>query len=538
VDANTPLESGFNLVTGNGKAEIEFEDASTIYVDENTVLSLNDLHVTDSVPYTELALLSGTVSLHVKPYVPGETFLLRTPSDDNLYTPYPDKADLRVTSYIDATAITSLRSGVMKLPGETQQLTGGQTLFFRRGHRIDPSVADAGPEYDELEKTLTPAVSTESAAVSQDAENFAAWDSWVAGRVQQRKAATAEVMAAAGLSTPLPGMADMQGQGRFFACEPYGTCWEPAAAEEWEREHGEQSAGEGELQPGSETGTVASPHPMAFTAPVAAGGNAQDAFGNAAARRLEEDEFFPCGPDAFTRRPQYIRGFNNSVDPYSYRWTVCHSGSWIRHKHHYVWVVGKRHHHPSYHWAKAGRTLVYIPIHPRDVKGEFPVNGKERPLPVRDRTGGPQEPVKFNPGRPITVLKDPPREFRSIDQPQLARAEEPHIAGHSARDAAVGKSTGLPISFDHRSQTFTMAQHVMQGGRDVTVNAPISNRGGNLQSHSGTAGSAGGGSHAGGAGGSSGGGSHASSGGGSSGASSSGASSSSGAASSGGGSHH
>ena len=549
VEANTPLESGFNLVTGNGKAEIELEDASTIYMDENTVLSLNDLHATDGVPYTDLALLSGTVSLHVKPYVPGETFLLQTPTDDNLYSTYPNKSYLRVTSYVDATAVAPVEGGVLRVGVGAQQLEAGQTLYLRRGHRIDPSAPDAGPEYDEWAKALPPAVSSESAVASKEAQSFADWDKWVADRVQQRKAATAEVMAAAGLSTPLPGMAEMQGRGRFFACEPYGTCWEPAAAEEWEHEHGEQDAGgEGAMQveTGSEAGTAAPAHAMAFAAPVAAGqalaagGGAQNANGNSAARRLEDDEFFPCGPDAFARRSQYTRGFYSGVDPYSYRWAVCHSGSWIRHKHHYVWVAGKRHHHPSYHWAKAGRTLVYIPIHPRDVKGEFPVNGKERPLPVRDRIGGPQEPVKFDPNRPITVLKDPPREFRSPGLPALARAEEPRIAGHSIRDAAVSKGAGVPISFDHKSQTFTMAQHVMQGGHQVTIIAPISNHGGNLQSHSGGVGgshgggSAGGGSHSGGGGSSGGGGgSHASSGG-----SSSGGSGSSGAASSGGGSHH
>jgi hypothetical protein len=37
----------------------------------------------------------------------------------------------------------------------------------------------------------------------------------------------ADVMKAAGLTSPLPGLAGMKGQGTFFACAPYGTCWEP-----------------------------------------------------------------------------------------------------------------------------------------------------------------------------------------------------------------------------------------------------------------------------------------------------------------------
>ena len=60
-----------------------------------------------------------------------------------------------------------------------------------------------------------------------DSGAFAEWDKWVADRVAQRTAATADVMKEAGLTTPLPGLAGMKGQGTFFACAPYGTCWEP-----------------------------------------------------------------------------------------------------------------------------------------------------------------------------------------------------------------------------------------------------------------------------------------------------------------------
>ena len=39
--ANLPIESGFSLVTGTGRAEIEFEDASTIYLGDNSVLTFD-----------------------------------------------------------------------------------------------------------------------------------------------------------------------------------------------------------------------------------------------------------------------------------------------------------------------------------------------------------------------------------------------------------------------------------------------------------------------------------------------------------------
>lgn len=55
-----PLESSFNLVTRKGRVEIELEDASTLYLGENSALAFNGLRTTGGVPSTELALLTGT----------------------------------------------------------------------------------------------------------------------------------------------------------------------------------------------------------------------------------------------------------------------------------------------------------------------------------------------------------------------------------------------------------------------------------------------------------------------------------------------
>src|ERR1700722_20324026 len=80
--SDLPLESGFNLVTGNdGRVEIEFEDASTVYLGENSVLSFNDLSTTAGVPATDMTLLSGTLSLRLKPTMPNEWYVVRTPTD-------------------------------------------------------------------------------------------------------------------------------------------------------------------------------------------------------------------------------------------------------------------------------------------------------------------------------------------------------------------------------------------------------------------------------------------------------------------------
>jgi hypothetical protein len=500
--AGLPLETGFNLVTGAGRAEIEFENASVLYLGENSVLSLNDLHSTAGVPYTELALLSGTVSLDIHPFVAGEDFVLRTPTD-NYVTKYPGQARSRITSYVDGIAITPLESGTLKLPGSTQAMVNGQTAFYRGGERIDP----VGPN---------------------DPGAFTAWDKWVANRVAERTTAMAEVMKASGLTTPIPGMADLKGQGRFFDCPPYGTCWEPAAGNEQEQPRGV---------------TLAASQPLAAITSSKSTPSVRSSSGpsGASMQVIDREADFPCTPSAI--RYQSVRDLNTGKDrviDYSlmanpYDWALCHAGSWIHHRHHYVWVAGHRRHHLApVRWVRSGRSVAFVPLHPYDVKGRPPVNRKEEVFAVNKKDGLSVERVKFNADRPIEFLKSPPKEFRADFAPPLPRAEEPRIEAHMMKDGMGAKSAlaqgggGIPLSFDHKTQTFGMAGISERGNSGRQTFAPINNHGGNLQSHgSGGGVSSSGGSHGGGGSSSGGGGSHSSGGGSSSSSSTSGSSSSS-----------
>ena len=80
AETGLPLQTGFNLVTGTGRAEIEFEDASTLYLADNSALAFNDLRTTGGVPHTQVALLAGTATLHVHATIAGELFSFDTPA--------------------------------------------------------------------------------------------------------------------------------------------------------------------------------------------------------------------------------------------------------------------------------------------------------------------------------------------------------------------------------------------------------------------------------------------------------------------------
>jgi len=528
AEVNLPLETGFSLVTGNGRAEIELEDASTIYLGENSVLTFNNLETTAGIPYTEVALLTGTVTLHVKPYVAGEVFTLRTPTDE-LTTSYTNATYLRVTAFTDGTAITPQTGGVLRLPVVgTTAITKGQTQYYRGGVPID---APSGAAADE----------------------FVSWDKWVTNRVNQRAAAMTAVMKASGLTKPIPGMAEMQSQGTFFPCAPYGTCWEPGPAVT------EAQQATNVAQPAPPAAEVSKPRTQGVETvlvtdadtPARSMQGGSGGSGGSSSGGLDPEEFFPCYPSIDDYRTGIGRTLGVTGQRNPYDWAVCHAGTWIRHNRHYVWVAGhKRHHLPPVRWVKSGRTVAIVPLHPWDVKGRPPINLKEDIFAVREKNGTAVERVRFDPSKPIEMLKEPPKEFRAA-LPVLARAEEPRIEAHALRPEPGGKDTiaraSIPIHFDHRTQTFLAPREEMHGNKPTTVFAPLNNRTGNLQARGGSlgggsrgsSGGSGGGSHSSG-GGSSGGGSHGSSGGSSSGGSSAGASSggSGGSSSSSGGSHH
>jgi hypothetical protein len=483
--AGLPLETGFSLATGAGRAEIELEDASTLYLGENSVLTLNELSTTGGIPYTELGLLTGTLSVDTQAHLFGAGLIVETPTD-TFVARYPDKGRIRINSYTDAMAITPQEDGVLDPPSHGDDIVTlifqvspvatikGQTMYYRDGQRLQvPGGADAG--------------------------SFAAWDVWVAKRVAQRSAAMAEVIKASGLKQEIPGLAEMNGQGRFFACAPYGTCWEPnAAAADEQQEAGGNSAVSREQASGgaaqSLAPTAAEEQPAWKTQPVRQAGV------------LEEDypSYFPCAPAAVlyniaannvvvrdpTTGELKVIGTDAVVEPaaFPYSWAVCHSGSWIPRGHHYVWVVGhKRHHNEPVRWVRNGHSVGYVPIHPRDVKGQPPINGKHELFAVRVKNGLTVERVRVEEGRPVELLNAPPKEFRNAELPPLARADDPHMEAFRINDASSAsrgelvKTGGIPLRLDHTTQSFMMASQVMRGGKSVTVMQPVSNRFDNLQ---------------------------------------------------------
>jgi hypothetical protein len=476
--ANMPLESGFSVVTGKGRAEIEFEDASTMYLGANSALTFELLTTEDGVSTTDVVLLTGVASLHLRPTMLGEMYTLKTPTD-YLRVPYGSHSDIRVNSYMDAMTVTPLAPVEIHF-GDVNSSAGliGKTFTYSSGVFVP-----------------TPATT---------ANNFAAWDQWVAARVASRNKAMHVVMRESGLNEPLPGMADMASRGSFFECKPYGTCWAPTNG--WGGAHaGPKQVNDGPPQEAVEAaqGQQTQQQPSPQDARLAMQSRqdeeqaemdlGQQGSGGGVAPALWTEDFdaFPCSPYQFGNwmmDPGADDGLLLTGDPlwgsdwYSddgFDWAVCHAGSWIQWHHRYVWVAGRHHHHrPPVRWVKVGNKRGYVPIHPRDGKGKDPVNLKHGIFVAQERKGEGMRRVAYEPGARVKVLADAPKEFRQPQLPTLRAAAAPALEGRPLRMTATGSRPASMIAFDSKAKGFTVTTETHEGGASRMLVSRYSSGGG------------------------------------------------------------
>jgi hypothetical protein len=474
---DVPIYSGFTLVTGaGGRAEIELEDASRVYLDENSVLSFPELSANVTTRHTGLDLVSGVMTIDAETPSPGSMIAVNTPAN-GFWIRSPWKAFMRVNSYLDGMELTPMVDHTkINTPGGLSNSNAGQTMVFQAGQKIPMLEVKTGPSV------------------------YAAWDDWVHARAASHMEAMNAAMKDAGLTTPVPGLTEIAAQGSFFDCAPYGKCWEPK--EGWDP----GGAGDG-------SGAEAGP-PAAEAAVTHAAAAAQTVGGQAAmpvsqncsiANRLqciEQDDYFPCSPyamrDFYGRDPATGRlklifsdatvGLN-SYYRQSYLWGVCHTGSWVHWHKRYVWVAGThRHHHwGGVHWVKTKGKTGFVPAHPHDVTGKPPLNIKHGvyvAVSKRDGDGGGKKErgaELVHVSEPVKLLNGTPKEFAKLTFEPLPRSEAPHMearqlhgGGERHGDAA---SKPAMISFDHKSGSFQVARTVMQDGHEHQISEPVGGRG-------------------------------------------------------------
>jgi hypothetical protein len=135
--------------------------------------------------------------------------------------------------------------------------------------------------------------------------------------------------------------------------------------------------------------------------------------------------------------------------------------------------------------------LGYVPMHPRDQRGQPPVNLRHGIYTLTDKPNQPIERFAFDTKAPPKVLDATPKEFREPAPPMLARAESPELGVHFMHESPRTNISGTParnsassLTFDQHSERFMLATRVTEGGRTQTFTEPMSDRGGHIASAS------------------------------------------------------
>jgi hypothetical protein len=98
------IRQGSSLATGNGRAEIEFENGSMVYLAENSLLIFKELSTPADRIVSSMSLAAGTATFFLQSTADVSNFI-ETPTD-RLSVTAPDRFFARVDAFLDATAIT------------------------------------------------------------------------------------------------------------------------------------------------------------------------------------------------------------------------------------------------------------------------------------------------------------------------------------------------------------------------------------------------------------------------------------------------
>ncbi|HXX17799.1 MAG TPA: FecR domain-containing protein [Candidatus Acidoferrum sp.] len=440
AQAGIPIEEGFNLATGTGRAEIEFETGSVVFLADNSTLSFCQLSVVNSVPATCVELLSGTATINVHP-VKDETFKLETPNLNAVTVAYPNYSFLRIESFLDGMKVTLQEDTLATHEGKDKvQLAAGQTLTY-----VGPNIVN---------------ITAPSAAAPDE------WDTWVKARLSTRKATMDAALKASGLSEPVPGLADLYQSGSFFPCAPYGTCWQPNESMQASPESSGENMPQGSQQTSSQS---SAPTPVK-----------QPQAGKPRQIVVTEARFEPCVTTTIIRVwdprkkvwVEHTFTENNSIE-YSgslyWNWALCRAGTWIYRNPNYLLVLRKKkHHHRPVRWVRVGNKTGFVPTSPKDEKGKPPVNLKHGLFVPTGKASEPIERVAVDPSKEVKLLAEGPKDFREFTS-YMPPAERPEITQQfldvksAAAAGVVAKDGQLKIAYDYKRQGFVESR-VAAGG--------------------------------------------------------------------------
>jgi FecR protein len=198
AEMNLPVRQGFVISSGNGHAEVEFENGSLALIGENTVLQFFDLSLEDGSKTTRLILRQGSASFSVNPSN-GDYFSV-TGGDFSVEA--DGHSSFRLDNFDDGSRINVMkgRVNVLRKKGSTL-LDKGQTFSMKAA---DPKNFD---------------VATNTSA----GDDF---DKWSANRISAEYNNTAAAQQYVNSPNYSSGLSSLYTYGAFYPCQ-FGNCWRP-----------------------------------------------------------------------------------------------------------------------------------------------------------------------------------------------------------------------------------------------------------------------------------------------------------------------
>jgi FecR protein len=213
--ANMPLVQGDTLGTGDGVAEIEFENGATGYLGDNSALQFTVLGAGDAGPITRLTLVQGTARFYAN--VDGGVFEVLS---GGVTVTLRERGDFRVDFYSDGISVSVFKGGAsVATPlalaaggSQTTELTPGQMLSF---HNANPQALDITPlpNQDQLD----------------------AWAEYTSAMIAAGAQQVLNSMTPASPFTYGYGMSDLYDSGSWYNIPGYGWAWRPfGVSSSWE----------------------------------------------------------------------------------------------------------------------------------------------------------------------------------------------------------------------------------------------------------------------------------------------------------------
>ncbi len=209
---NMPVMQGMTIGTNNGYAEVQFEDGSTAWISENTLVQFTELALADGSRITKLTLGEGTLSLMTELHR-GDAFGVSTSAETMTVA---KNSFFRIDCFHDGASVSVLTGELqVKAAGGTQTVKKGQTLAYES--KLKTVALKANPKPDD-------------------------WDHWTIDRARATQVETAQ--SSSYVTSPFSyGLADMSGYGNWnyfagygYGWQPYGmgSCWMPFSNGGWD----------------------------------------------------------------------------------------------------------------------------------------------------------------------------------------------------------------------------------------------------------------------------------------------------------------